>query len=650
MIRMPKITLAFSTRLYLWTTLLILLTFGAMAMIYNHYSVKRAEAAGGRYVSMLINEMSHSINESLITVEGLVGRYEPIVSDNLENPDRLMPIVQRWVLSDPMVVGGRIAFEPNYYKSKGKYFMSYFTTGIGNKPVSKYLGSDDYNYFEMPWYKAAKESGKGTWSEPYYDDGGSDLLLITYSKPIYDHEGKMVGIIAADMSLDKLVEDLGNLSPYEGSYTFVLSRKGTFISHPKRLLIMNHTIYSYGDSIKNPGLAILGDEMLQGKSGWKHHDGSGDKDSRVGNVMVSYGPVKRTGWSVATVSPYDKVLSHLGTITAYTLMVLAVSLLALLIILRLVIKRSMRSLDQLTKVARDIAKGDFSAPLPDVSPRDSMAPLADALSQMQNSLSEYIANLTKSSITRTRIQSELDIAHAIQLEMQPETFSAINADDDLDVYAMIKTTSTINGDFYECVIDDDTFSFCIGSVASVGVVTTSLLMTAVKTVFRSSVAADQSPMDTIKAMNQVLRKKPESSMHTSVFVGSLNLKTGLLTYANATHNTPLVVTPGHAPEVLTSHTIASDRALPTMPESNSELQLPHGSRMLLFTDGVINAANAGGSAYTDYTLYHTLTIIMANHPDCSPQELIEMVDRSVEDHIGDHAQKLDRTLLAFLYK
>ena len=52
--------------------------------------------------------------------------------------------------------------------------------------------------------------------------------------------------------------------------------------------------------------------------------------------------------------------------------------------------------------------------------------------------------------------------------------------------------------------------------------------------------------------------------------------------------------------------------------------LKPGSRMVFFTDG-ITATNAGGAAYTDYTLHHTVTIIMANYPNLSARDMIKRI-------------------------
>lgn len=639
-----KFNLSFSTRLYLWATLLILITFSGIAAIFHTYSSQREEEAGGRYAGFMLNEMVYSINERLLMVENVVKRYEPIVEKTLSTPDSLMALVEEWTLSDSLVIGGSICFEPYYYSKKGEYFMPYVTTTLGNKPVSVYLGGKDYDYFKMEWYKSAKEARQGIWSEPYYDDGGGDVMMISYVLPLFNKYGNMIGVMTADMSLEELVKDVAHLRPYHDSFSFVVSRRGTFIVHPRRSVILNQTIFSYADSLDSEPMRQLGRDMLSGLAGYDR------RTLRGKDMLVSYTTIPRTGWAIATFSPYSEVVNHLGMVMGYMLAVLVVGLVGLLIVLRYVIKRNTRPLEDLTKVAYKIARGDFSARLPRDTPDSSVRTLVDAFAHMQQSLADYVASLRQSTLAQARIQSELDIAHAIQKETMPRTFPTSAAGAGIDVFAMLNPVSTIGGDFYDFMLADGKFYFCIGTVSCAGTVSTSLLMTVARSVFRSSISAAQGPEMTIKAMSNVLHDNPESDMSITVFVGALDLYSGELTYANASHNAPLLVQPDGMTEFLPGSS-SLPLGVDVLEEcAQASLVLKPGSRMVFFTDGIITATNAGGAAYTDYTLYHTVTIIMANYPNLSARDMIKRIGRSVREHVGDQEQHRDQALLTFTYK
>jgi sigma-B regulation protein RsbU (phosphoserine phosphatase) len=624
------------------------MVFGAIAVIFHAYGIEREEELGVSYAGFMLNEMTHNINNRLIAVENVVKRYEPLVVENLDSPDSLITILQDWALSDTLVVGGCIGFEPYYYPDKGKYFMPYVTRTLGNKPVSKYLGGDDYDYFNMEWYRTALSAGHGVWSEPFYDDGGGDVMMISYVMPIRDDSNNIIGAMTADMSIDELVSDIVKLRPYKDSFTFVLSRKGKFISHPRRSVILNQNIYTYADSLQSEPMRHLGNNMLSGTTGYDR------RMVRGRDFLVNYTTLPRTGWSVANFNPYSEVVKNFSEINGYMIAILLAGLIVLLIMISYVIRRVTRSLNNLTRVANKIAHGDFNAELPH-EPRDgSVRTLIEAFAHMQESLTTYVKSLMHSTRAQERIQSELDIAHAIRTKTMPRTFPTSAAGDDIDVYAMLTPASAVGGDFYDFITADNKLYFCIGTISCVGTVATSLLATVVRSVFRSAISTEQNPELTIKALNDVLRDTPETDVKASIFVGILDLDSGKLDYANATNNAPLTMTHNGVADFLdesVSHAenkVSGESAFESC--TSASVRLLPGSRMLFYTDGIINASNAGGSPFTDDMLCHTVNIIMANNADISARELVTLINEALSEHIEGAPQSADRTLLTLTYK
>ena len=58
----------------------------------------------------------------------------------------------------------------------------------------------------MDWYQIPKLLKKNYWSEPYYDTGGGEQMMTTYSHPIYDKDGNLIAVLTADVSLNWLTE------------------------------------------------------------------------------------------------------------------------------------------------------------------------------------------------------------------------------------------------------------------------------------------------------------------------------------------------------------------------------------------------------------------------------------------------------------
>ena len=84
-----------------------------------------------------------------------------------------------------------------------------------------FLGGDTYQYFYMDWYQIPRELKHAIWSEPYYDEGGGNAIMATFSVPFYqDIDGARTfrGIVTADISLTWLREIVSGGRLVEGGY------------------------------------------------------------------------------------------------------------------------------------------------------------------------------------------------------------------------------------------------------------------------------------------------------------------------------------------------------------------------------------------------------------------------------------------------
>ena len=120
-----------------------------------------------------------NIEKALVSVETAVKNMSWLVADNLHSPDYMYELTRQLLQSNPYIVGSAIAFEPGYYPTEGEFFSPY-SYRHGDEISSKQLGTETYEYHDMEWYRMPRTTGKAYWSEPYFDKGGSDLLLGLY--------------------------------------------------------------------------------------------------------------------------------------------------------------------------------------------------------------------------------------------------------------------------------------------------------------------------------------------------------------------------------------------------------------------------------------------------------------------------------------
>ena len=68
--------------------------------------------------------------------------------------------------------------------------------------------------------------------------------MSTYAKPLFDSKGELYAVFTANISLTQFTDTISLLKPYPSSYTYLISRNGSFLTHMDRSKIMNETIFS----------------------------------------------------------------------------------------------------------------------------------------------------------------------------------------------------------------------------------------------------------------------------------------------------------------------------------------------------------------------------------------------------------------------
>ena len=340
------------------------------------------------------------INSVLVGVEVAVANTIPEVENSLSNPDKMYSVARRLLELNPNIIGSAVAFEPNYYPQKGKQFSPYAYRDIDSTVLTKQLGSSDYEYHYMDWYLIPKLLKRNYWSEPYYDKGGGEQMMTTYSHPLFDNSGNIYAIITADVALEWLTElvtksDLDfnqrvlNIKDeeneamravmegdstffYHHAYTYIMGKGGTYITHPLRDRILNESYFIYAEETPDTIDDHIGYEMIDGKSGMEGLVRDGTK------FYISYAPIERTGWSMATVIPAKLIFTRSMIFGGIVVAIMLLGLVLLFFVCRHILKRVTKPLALFAKSADEIAQGNLNASLPKIVSQDEMKRLHDS--------------------------------------------------------------------------------------------------------------------------------------------------------------------------------------------------------------------------------------------------------------------------------
>ena len=261
---------------------------------------------------------------------------------------------------------------------------------------------------------------------------------------------------------------------------------------------------------------------------------------------------------------------------------------------------------------------------------------------MQYSLTEYVEELKSATASKASMESELKIAHDIQMSMLPKTYPAFPDRNDIDIYGYMLPAKAVGGDLYDFFIRDEKLFFCIGDVSGKGV-PASLFMAVTRFLFRNIAAYSQEPNQIASSLNEALSSNNETGMFVTLFLGSLDLKSGLLSFSNAGHNPPLLLADSDVVP------LACDPNIPVgvisgFQFTSQHLQLQPGNTLFLYTDGLSEAEDSRQQLFGFERIQQ-----VARTADSTPQRLIEAMNTAVQLFIGEAEQSDDLTMLAVQY-
>ncbi|EKD30792.1 MAG: Protein serine/threonine phosphatase [uncultured bacterium] len=180
-------------------------------------------------------------------------------------------LMQSVLFNNEELFGGAIAFEPYKFNKDSLYFSPYVFRSA-DSIVNTNLNDPDYNYFYKDWYLIPKTLKKPVWSEPYFDEGGGNTLMSTYSVPFYKFDGNkeiFQGIVTVDVSIEWLKEAVESIGNVMKGHAILISENGTIIAAQDKNWIYNETIFSLATEMNLPVLREIGRELQKGISGIK---------------------------------------------------------------------------------------------------------------------------------------------------------------------------------------------------------------------------------------------------------------------------------------------------------------------------------------------------------------------------------------------
>ncbi len=593
---------------------------------------------------------NEKINNVFSTVEVAVSNNMPEVEENINNDSRQYFAVEHLLKLNSNIMGAAVAYNPDYEPKKGLPFSPYaYRDSLGIH--TKQLNTPEYDYLHQEWYTKPIAEGKGTWSEPYIDEGGGEVMMITYSQPIINNQGEIYAIQTADIALDWLRDLMQELdsTAHEGlvflevedsiiNYSFIVTRKGTFVTHPDESKLLNQDLYEFLKETGSDKAIAKAKEKLKSDKAIEYFS---YRDKSGAAFFMFLTKIEHTDWVMSTVVPFNQILYPISVLVGLFVVLTIIGLIVVGLICRSAIRRGTKPISKFADSADEIASGNLIAELPIIKTKDEMLRLHNSFETMQKSLIRQIEETKTANEEKGRIESELNIARGIQMSMLPKTFPPYPDRNDIEIFGQQNPAKEVGGDLYDFYIRDEKLFFCIGDVSGKGV-PASLVMAVIRTLFRTISYREALPERIMFGMNNAISDNNESNMFVTLFLGVLDLPTGRLRYCNAGHNSPLLI--GQTMGLLPCSPNVPLGVMQDWKFDQQESTIDIDTCIFLYTDGLTEAEDIKHEQFSEERM-----MAVANEASHQPQPLIEQMISAVHQFVGNAEQSDDLTMLAIQY-
>ena len=280
-----------------------------------------------------------------------------------------------------------------------------------------------------------------------------------------------------------------------------------------------------------------------------------------------------------------------------------------------------------------------------VESNNEIGELSDDVADLTREIDEYTDQIKRITSERERIETELSLAGRIQMAMLPGGNPAFPDRTEFDICGSMTPAREVGGDFYDFFLTDDRHLAMLIADVSGKSIPAALFMMAAKISVSHHSKKRRGPAEILeKVNNSIVRNNPEE-MFVTAWLGILDLDTGVLQAVNAGHECPMLMEPGEYFELVDDRHGFVLGADPDVTYHEYTLQMKPGSKLFLYTDGLIEAVNKHDQMFETYRVLAALN----RARDETPEKILERVKEEQAAFVGGGPPFDDLAMLCLHY-
>ncbi len=478
------------------------------------------------------------------------------------------------------------------------------------------------------------------WSEVYKCPQNGNMVVSFYS-PIQFQNGKnssIVGWITCELSLKELNNTINKIKIGENGFAILLSKDGRYLAHPNKEWIYTKSIFSVSDDVYDKKKIDYKEVLNKGLSGSLIAYPEFRNNEKYWGY---YTRLKEIEWTLVIAVPYNELFEPLYHAT---LKMLFFSVLGILVIFFIISYITSRLVEPLNTVTTQLKRFSNLSGEADISTLNEVDQVSESLNYLKSWYKKFKIKQSQDEKSNQRRMEDLLEASEIQRSLIKTDFSEISKRKEINLYAIYKPARIVSGDLFDYfLLDNEHLLFTMGDVSGKGV-PAAFFMSVAQTIIKSS--ATLTGVNTIvKKANNELYTNNGHQFFLTLFLGVLNLKTGVLSFCNAAHTpTYILKFNGEIIELAQAHGLPLGLYF-NKQYSYSTITIEKGDSIILYTDGITDLQSENKIHYGNERFVENLRHLVGS----GPKNIVDSIEKSLETFEGEAEQADDITLMVIQY-